>query len=87
VRLYAPPKPRKRLSPIPFHSFRGIALSGLKPTPPSIIQLGGVVRFRALGAAHIRAARPVGGRFFFFLLSIERYRSKLGPSATITGAG
>jgi hypothetical protein len=26
-------------------SYRGIALSGLMPTPPSIIQLGGVVRF------------------------------------------
>jgi hypothetical protein len=45
--------------------FRGIALSGLMPTPPSIIQLGGVVRFRALGAAHIRVARLVGGADFF----------------------
>jgi len=31
------------------------------PTPPSIIQPGGVVRFRALGAAHIRAARLAEG--------------------------
>jgi len=56
------------------------------PTPPSIIQLGGVVRFKALGAAHIRATRWLGADFFF-LLSIERHRSKLGSSAAITGAG
>lgn len=29
-------------------SYRGIALSGLMPAPPSIIQPGGVVRFRVL---------------------------------------
>jgi hypothetical protein len=71
VRLYAPPKPRKRLSPILFHSFRGIALSGLKPTPPSIIQLGGVVRFRALWcSAH--QSRAAGWGPIFFLSAIYR---------------
>jgi hypothetical protein len=34
--------------------------------PPSIIQLGGVVRFRGLGAAHTRVTRLVGCRFFSF---------------------
>jgi hypothetical protein len=34
------------------------------PTPLSIIPLGGGVRFRALGAAHIRAARLVVGAIF-----------------------
>jgi hypothetical protein len=29
-------------------SYRGIALSGLMPMPPSIIQLGGIVRFSGL---------------------------------------
>ena len=29
-------------------SYRGIALSGLMPTPPGIIQLGGVARFSGL---------------------------------------
>jgi hypothetical protein len=42
----------------------GIALSGLMPTPPQhySTRLGGVVRFRELGAAHCRAAG--WGRFF-----------------------
>jgi hypothetical protein len=41
---------------------RGIALSGLMPTPPGIIQLGGVVRLRGpLVSTAMSSTRPITG--------------------------
>jgi hypothetical protein len=64
---------------------RSIVAGGLRcpdsmPTPPSIIQLGGVARFRgAWCSAHQSRAAVLGADFF--LLSIGRHRSKLGSNA------
>jgi hypothetical protein len=39
-------------------SYRGIALSGLMPTPPSIIRLGGVVRLGCSSGGTLRGLVP-----------------------------
>jgi hypothetical protein len=88
-------EPVNLCAPVPTDNHRGIARSGPKPTPPGIIQLGGVVRLplrrvlpecpskTASVRGHLRPLeRPGGARTWSF--GYERYPS--GPSKKVRTA-
>jgi hypothetical protein len=65
-------------------SYRGIALSGLMPAPPSIIQPGGVVRFKVLIV--IAAEKPKGRlerRPLYYYSTISTMRRVRGSTKTV----